>query len=285
MNKRVKVASVVNVVVNVFLFFIKVIVGVLFSSISILSDAINSLGDIFTAVIIHYTIRINNLEPDEQHQFGHTRAENIAGYTTGIIMIILAFTIVKVSVEKIIYHEVVVFNNLMLAVVFVTFVLKLGLYIYIKLILKKHNSPALKANAQDHLNDVFMVFGVFIAVLGIKFGYPILDPIIGLLISVMIFKSAIDIIKENLNHLMGVSASPKIIESIEKKALAFSEVLGINLIKSQYLGNKLQIELHIDVDPKTSLAKAHKISLDVREKIKECSDINSCFVHVDPRNK
>ncbi len=282
MSKSVKIASYVNIIANTFLLVINLSVGLLFASISILSKALDSVFDIVNAIVIHYTIRINDKKPDECHQFGHTRAENIAGYTTGILMIILSFAIIKISLEKIAYHQVIQYNSLMLITVLASLIIKLGLYFYMKSVIKHHNSPALKANAQDHINDVYVITGIFFAVIGLKYGYPIADPIIGLVIAAIIFKNGIFVSKDNLKYLMGESADENTLSKIKEKAFQVLGVKSINTIKTQYLGNKIQVEIHIDVDSKITLDNAHKISIEVRKEIEKMHLINDCFVHVDP---
>ncbi|MDA3856586.1 MAG: cation diffusion facilitator family transporter [Candidatus Woesearchaeota archaeon] len=283
MNKRIQTAAKVNIVANIILLIVNLNIGLIYASISILAKAIDSVFDVLTAIIIHYTIKIGNQKPDESHQFGHTRAESIAGYTIGILMIIFSFTLIKLSIDKIIYKEIIEYSSVMLIAVIVTLTVKLGLYIYIKSVIKHSDSPALKANAQDHLNDIFVIIGVFIAILGLKFGYPLLDPIVGILIAALIIKSGFEIIKENVNFLMGKSACKQTIDKISKETLLINGVEGINTLKTQFLGNKIQVEIHIDVDPKISIEKGQKISLEVRKEIEKHKNINDCFVHVDPK--
>lgn len=281
MIKIVKRASIINIVANVFLLVIKLVVGILFSSISILSDAVNSFSDIVAAIFIYFTVRINDLEADNKHQFGHSRAENIAGYTTGVLMLVLSIAIIKMSVDKIISGSIVEYNFLLMVVVGITFFVKGGLYFYIRGIIKTHNSPALKANMQDHLNDVLIIFGVFIAIVGVRFGYYLLDPIMGILIAIYIFKSGFEICRENVHFLMGVSADDKFSEKVKKIALKNEDVLGVNDIFTQYLGNKIQVEVHIELDESFDLKTAHDVGNMVKENILKLGDVIYCFVHID----
>lgn len=283
MHNKIKTAAKVNIVANLLLLIVNLNIGLIYASISILAKALDSVFDVLTAVIIHYTIKIGNQKPDESHPFGHTRAESIAGYTIGILMILFSITLIKVSANKIFSNQIIEYSNIMLIAVIVTFIVKLSLYLYIKSILKHANSPALKANMQDHLNDIFVIIGVFIAILGIKFGYPLLDPIVGLFIAALIIKSGFEIVKENVNFLMGKSACKETIDKITKETLLILGVEGINKLKTQFLGNKIQVELHIDVDPNITIKKAQEISINVRNEIEKHHNINDCFVHVDPR--
>lgn len=281
MKPILKQASIINIISNVLLFIVKFVIGIMFSSISLLSDSINSFSDVIAAVFVYFSVKINGKAPDEEHQFGHTRAENIAGYTTGVLMIILSLTIIKISVEKIIFNETISYNILMLFAVYLTFFVKLFLYFYIKHILKKENSPALKANLQDHLNDIVIICGVFVAILMLKFGYPIVDAIMGILIALFVFKSGFDICKENICYLMGMSANKEFVEKIKNEAMKTNIIKGVNEIKTQYLGSKIQVEIHIELDSSLTLKKAHDIGCYVKNKIEKIHEIGNCFVHID----
>lgn len=283
MRKHSKIASIVNIVVNLFLFVIKIIVGLVFGSVSLVADALNSLSDIIAAFFIFVCVRINDEEADDTHEFGHSRAENIAGYTVGILMFFLGVSIIKIAIEKLWYHEVSSYSGYMLLVVGITFFLKLGLYGYIKSVLKKERSPALKANLQDHLNDMVIIIGVLFAIIGIKAGYYFIDPIIGIIIGLFIIKGAYGISKENIHYLMGIPADKKTLRSIVKLAMDEKDVLGVRRIKSQYLGNKVQIEIHVEFDKKMSLEKSHDLGVILRKKIEALDEVNNCFVHIDPK--
>ena len=281
MNKPIKIASTINIIANTFLLIIKAVVGLMFGALSILSDAINSLGDIVAAILVYYSVRVNNKKADHNHEFGHTRAENIAGYTTGILMILLGLYVAKSAVEKLWLREIVEFNYLMFVVVGITLIVKLSLYIYIRKIVRKNNSPSLKANMQDHLNDVIIILGVLIAVLGIKYNIWWMDGVISLFIAAYILKEGIGITAENTEFLMGKRAEDEIIDDIKSKVLDISEVLNIQKVLTQYLGNKIQVEIHIEVNKNLSVIEGHDIGEDVKEKVEKLEDINNCFVHVD----
>lgn len=282
MKHKIKTATITNMVVNILLVFLNLTVGLLFGSISLISKGLESIYDVITAIVIHFTVKFNDKDPDDCHQFGHTRAENIAGYTIGILMILLSFKIIEISINKILNPTPITYSNLLLIATIITIVVKLCLYIYIKLILKEHYSPALKANMVDHLNDIILMIGVLIAVIAIKFGYYIIDPIIGIIISLLIIKSGYEIIIENIGHLMGKKADDKLIKKIKNIAENTNQVKGTNTIKTQYLGNKIQAEIHIEVDGKMSTKKSHDIGKAVEKAIEKLNEIEDCIIHIDP---
>ena len=282
MIPKIKKASYLNITINTFLMLLNLVVGFFFSSISFISKGLESLQDVLTAIIIHFTIKINNKDKDQNHPFGHTRAENLAGYSIGMIMFILGFEVINYGINNFLNQKIIEFNSLLFLVVSIALILKLFLYVYIKNILKTNNSPALKANLQDHFNDILMYIGLFIGVFAIKFGFYIVDSIIAILIGIYIIYSGFDICRENLKYLMGTSAPKEIIKEIKNIARRVEGVLEINLCKTQYLGNKLQVEIHIALNENTNLHDSHEIANKVRENIKHREDVISCFVHIDP---
>jgi len=279
---QIKKASILNIIINIFLMLLNLVVGFVFSSISFISKGLESLQDVLTAIIIHFTIKINNKDKDQNHQFGHSRAENLAGYTIGMIMFVLGVEVITYGIDNFLNQKIIEFNYLLFVVVLIALFSKLFLYIYIKKVLKTNSSPAIKANLQDHFNDILMYIGLFITVVAIKYNYYIVDSIIAILIGFYIIYSGFGICRENLNYLMGGVASKEIIEEIKNIARRVEGVLEVNLCKTQYLGNKLQVEIHIALNEHTHLNDAHTIGNKVRGNIKHRGDVISCFVHIDP---
>lgn len=285
MNKKIKKASFLNISINIFLMLLNLVVGLFFSTLSFISKGIESLQDVLTSIIIHFTIKYNNKDADDTHPFGHTRAENIAGYTIGILMLFLGLEILKSGISKFLNPQFIQYSSIFFIVIFVALILKIFLYTYIKIILKTNSSPALKANLQDHFNDILMYLGLLLAVIGIKLGYYIIDSLVAIIIGLIILISGFRIIKENISFLMGSSADSKLELKIKKLVMEIPEIINIGLLKTQYLGNKIQVEIHIGLNSKMDLKTSHDLGNKVRNKIKNLDEVVSCFVHIDPYDK
>ncbi len=280
MKKSIKYVSFLNVIINVFLFLIKITAGFFFSNMSLIADSFNSLTDIISATIICFTVKINNLKADSDHQFGHSRAENIAGYTIGILMIVLAFNLFLMVYDKIINHVPSVYNNLLLLVSIITLVCKIGMFFIVGYVLKHNDSPALKANRQDHLNDVFIISSILLSIILLRYSIN-LDIFFATIIGIYILINGIKICFENINHLMGIKAPDDLIEKIKMIALSNKDVKGLNDIFTQYLGNKIQVEIHIEVNNQMTIKQAHDIANSVKKQILKLEFVNNCFVHID----
>ena len=172
---------------------------------------------------------------------------------------------------------------LLVYAVLIAIFIKLSLYFFVRWVLSQKKSFALRANMADHLNDVFLMIGLLVVVVAIKYGYYIVDGIVGVIIGCFILFVGYRIGRENYDHLMGRSASESLQRKIRDKILENENVIDINVLKTQFLGNKLQVEVHIGVEESLSLKKAHDLGNVVRDYlIDSVEEVSSCFVHIDP---
>ncbi len=277
-----KTAGSINLVANIFLFLIKIIVGVSFSNLSLISEALNSLSDIFSAIGIKISVGINDKEADEAHPFGHTRAESIAGYTVGILMFVLGLEIILSAIESFAKGEFTQYSLVLFVPVLITLFLKLWLYFYTKKILEIKKSPALKANLQDHRNDILIALGVIVGLYFVSLGYFWVDTLVSFLIGLYILKSAFEVGLESVDQLIGKVGDPKIVEEVKKAVLDLPEVIDIRLIRSQQLGSKIGIEITCLIDPKTTFEESHDIHHKIEDEVAKFEDISECAVHLEP---
>ncbi len=275
-------ATYLSLFVNIFLFVIKIIVGVFSNSIAVISDAINSLTDIIASAVIMYSVSVSLKKPDEEHQFGHNAAQPIAVFLIVLFTGVIGVNVVEESIRRIITPDKIHISSLVYIVLGITILVKIILTRYQSNVGKTFKSPALKASAVDSLNDVLASSLSIIAVFVVGLGFPYVDGIGGILIAFFIFKSGYEIAKENLDYLMGRSASEHLILEIANRALAVKGVVGMNDLRSHYVGNKFHIEIHIEVDKSLSTELSHDIGNKVKFAILEIDEIQQVFVHIDP---
>jgi cation diffusion facilitator family transporter len=282
MVKILKRATYLSLIVNIFLFTIKIIVGVISNSIAVISDAINSLNDIVSSGVIMYSVRISLKKPDEEHQFGHNAAQPIAVFLIALFTGVVGINVVEESISRIISPDVIHVNSAVYIVLGITVLVKIILSRYQSNVGRTYKSPALKASAVDSLNDVLASSLSIIAIFIVELGFPYVDGIAGILIAFFIFKSGYEIAKENLDYLMGRSAEEQLILEIANRAMAVKGVLGMNDLRSHYVGNKFHIEIHIEVDKNISTQLSHDIGNKVKFAIQEIDEVQQAFVHIDP---
>lgn len=270
------------IVGNAFLFIIKIIVGIMFNTISLISDALNSFTDILASIVIKIALKVSHQKPDKEHQFGHTRAQPIGGLVVAFFTIIVGYEVITNSINRIITKEQLITGIIPLIIVGIVFITKMILYIYTKSVLKKINSIALKASLVDHKNDIMISISVFIGLFVANMGYPIADPIIAIFIGLYIIKAGWNIGAENIDYLMGKAPPEEIFEKVEKTALSVKGVLGLNDVRAHFLGSHTEVEIHIYVDKNMNIQEAHDIGKLVQNSVEDLEEICKAIIHIDP---
>lgn len=267
---------------NIFLFLLKIVLGVLSGSIAVISDAIHSLMDIVAAIAITIGVKVANQKADEDHPFGHQRAEPIAGLIIAVIAGILAFEIVRESIFKMITGSTEIVGSYALTALIITLLTKLAMGWYFRRLGKKIHSSAVKALAVDSKNDVLATSVALIGVLVATLGFPAFDSVAGLVVAVFIFKGGYEIGIDNIDYLMGKSADEDLISEIKLTALSVKDVIALNTIRSHYIGQTVQVEIHIEVEHKMPTDQSHYIAEKVEAEIEKIPGVSKAFVHVDP---
>lgn len=282
-NKQIKHASILGIVGNLLLLIIKGIVGFLTNSRGMVADAFNSAGDIFTSFMTFIGNKIASVPRDDDHNLGHGKAEYIYSMIISITMIFMSFIIFKDSLISLINKNTYEYSIWLTIVCIITIITKLTLYLYTNKLSKKYNNLLIKANSKDHLIDSIITFFNLISCILAKANIYILDPIIGIGISLWIIYTAIHIFKESYNVLMDKSISndtkQKVISIINKH----KEVKHINHFNSTPVGYQYQISFTIFVDGNLSTYESHAIADKLEKEITNSNDdIYLTVIHVNP---
>lgn len=272
-----------GIVGNIFLLIIKVIVGILAKSQSMIADAANSASDIFASLMTFIGNKIASEPSDEDHNFGHGKAEYIFSLFISISMIVVSLKILYDSALSIIYKNEIIFSWWLIIVCIITIVTKLTLYLYSKNALKKFNNILLESNMKDHRNDCIVTSFTTISIVLSLFGVYWVDGVVGIGISVWIFYTGMKIFIESYNVLMDKSINPQIKEKIYAIIVKFDgvkEIIGMHTIPTGY---KYILVLTIGVDGKMETFKSHSIADKLQKEIEDKFDvIDRVIVHVEP---
>lgn len=272
-----------GIVGNIFLLIIKVIVGILAKSQSMIADAANSASDIFASLMTFIGNKIASEPSDEDHNFGHGKAEYIFSLFISISMIVVSLKILYDSALSIIYKNEIIFSWWLIIVCIITIVTKLTLYLYSKNALKKFNNILLESNMKDHRNDCIVTSFTTISIVLSLFGVYWVDGVVGIGISVWIFYTGMKIFIESYNVLMDKSINPQIKEKIYSIIVKFDgvkEIIGMHTIPTGY---KYILVLTIGVDGKMETFKSHSIADKLQKEIEDKFDvIDRVIVHVEP---
>ncbi len=282
MNPTAFRATIINILGNTLLLILKLWAGLLSGSIALISEAINSLSDIVSSIATFICVRISEQQADEGHPFGHSRAEPVAGIIIAILAGILGFEILKESIKRFFYPEVPAIGLFALSVPVITIIVKILMTIYFQRAGKEINSPALRATALDSLMDIFVAMAALAGLVGTWLGYPILDPLAGLIISLWIMYTGYSIGMENIDYLMGKAPPPALMKEIERETISVKGVKAFNTVRAHYVGNFIHVEIHIEVEKMLPTIESHAIGVDVEKRVEGLASIEKTFVHIDP---
>ncbi|KEI01691.1 cation diffusion facilitator family transporter [Clostridium botulinum] len=276
--------GVVGVIVNIFLFFIKLSVGLIVKSIAVTADAFNNLSDALSSVITIVGFKMASKPADKEHPFGHGRIEYLSGLIVAFMVMLVGFQFTKSSFSRITNPEKVYFQPLPFILLLVSILAKIWLCKFNKYIGIKINSSALQASALDALGDVITSSTVALSFLLSKWiDFPI-DAYIGILVSLFILYSGFSLVKDTINPLLGEAPNPEFIKQLEKDVMSYENISGVHdILIHNYGPGRIMGSLHAEVPCDISIVKIHEI-IDKAEK--ELSEKYSMFlvIHMDPIN-
>ena len=283
MNIASKV-GIYGVIGNVFLFLIKFFIGVISKSQSMIADSINSATDIFASLMTYIGSKISSVPNDEDHNFGHGKAEYIFSMLISISMMTLSVKIFYDSLLSIINNNKIIFSKTLIIICVITILTKLSLYIYTKVI-NKENNLLIRANMIDHRNDIILTSLTLVAIIFSYFNIYWVDGLVGMFIGIWIFLSSINIFIESYNVLMDEAIdvdSKDLILSILKEN---KDIKRIGTLYSVPIGNKYIVVLTIYVDGKMKTNKSHAIADEMSDAITNIiPKIDNVIIHVEPYN-
>ena len=282
MQNRLKRATDVALGINVFLFIIKAVVGVLSNSIAVISEALNSFTDILVSIGIKVAVNMSDEKPDSKHQFGHNAAQPIAAFILAVFAFVVGINIIEESVKSLIDPQKIHVIPSVYIILIITIPTKILLNRYQVRIARIFKSPAIRAASVDSINDVLASSIALVGVFGAALNLVYLDSIAGIMVAMFIFKSGYEVARENIDYLMGVSATKEFDSKIKRITMSVNGVKGINDLRSHYVGNKFHIEIHVEVDKDVSTSISHDIGNSVRFALEQIDEVQKVFVHVDP---
>ncbi len=278
-------------VLNVFLAIIKVIAGIIGRSSALISDAVNSISDIMTNVVVMVSGKFSHKGRDEDHPYGHEKFDSMVSVLLGVAILITAFEIGKRAVSVI--YEFIYFGQaietpgyIALIVALMTIVIKEFMYHFTKRAAKKAHSSSLNAQALDHRSDELASLGAFIGISGSMLGVHLLEPVASLFITFFVARVGYNIIRSGISQVVDEAADANTIEIIKKIIYSHQEVTNIDELRTRQFGMKLYVDLEIEVDRNLSLCQAHEIAEKVHDHIEEeLESVLHCMIHVNPSKK
>lgn len=269
-EKKIIKTSIQGILVNVILVFFKAIVGIFANSIAIVLDAVNNLTDAISSIITIIGTKLANKAPDREHPFGHGRIEYLTSTIVSAIVLLAGITAVKESIEKIINPEESNYSIISLVIIAVAVIVKFIFGRYVKNIGKKVNSQSLVAAGQDAFMDSVLSFTTLVAAIINYIWHLSLEGYLGVIIGIVIIKSAIEMLKETVNDMIGQRADIEIARNIKEEVCAYKDVQGAyDLTLHNYGPSKTIATVHIQVRDDMTANEIHSLTREISTKIYE----------------
>ena len=286
-NEEIAVKVSMNTIIgNLVLFLVKLVAGLIGNSLAMISDAVHSLSDVLSTVIVMIGIKLASKEADDDHPYGHERFENVAAIILAGILVATGIGIGYNGIQTILaanYSSIIIPGRIALIAAILSIIAKEAMYWYMRNAANKINSGALMADAWHHRSDALSSIGSFIGIFGAQIGYPVMDSVASLVISLLIVKVSVDIFRDAISKMTDQAADEEIEKEICKIALAQDGVLGVDKLKTRIFGERIYVDIEIRLDRLTPLHLSHDIAHDVHDFIEEeIPNVKHCMVHVNP---
>jgi cation diffusion facilitator family transporter len=280
--------TLVGALVNVLLILLKFFAGIFGNSQALIADAVHSISDLFTDVIVLIGLRLGRKAPDEEHPFGHARIETLASAIVGLALIATALYLGIESALNIYRHTEYHPTSLALIGAGVSVALKEALYHYTVRTGRRIKSQLIIANAWHHRSDALSSVAVLLGVTGtlINPSWHILDSFAALLVSFFIVKVGLEILRNSLREFTDTAPRPEILNTISDCTRSVEGVLDMHDLRVRTSGGLYQMETHIVVDGQLTVAEGHRIAKAVESCLaEEIEDLDRVIVHVDPASE
>ncbi|MBR1802348.1 cation transporter [Candidatus Saccharibacteria bacterium] len=266
--KDVIKVSLVGIILNLVLVGFKAFVGLVSGSISILSDAANNLSDSISSLVTIIGVILAGKKPDKEHPYGHGKFEYVSALIIAVIIFGTGTSLLVESVRKIIIPEVANFDLPMLAIIFAGILVKIFLAKYFKIRGEKLKSDSLVASGKDALFDVIISTGTLIGALITYFSGITIDGWIGLAVSALVIKSAVEIAGDAINNIVGTRTDSNFSAEIKKAVSKDKTVLGVyDLTLHHYGPEKVIGSVHIEVNDDLTAREIHLLTRKISEEI------------------
>lgn len=278
--------SIITIIGNVILSFVKLLAGIIAHSSAMISDAVHSASDVFSTIVVIIGIKLASKESDKEHPYGHERLECVAAIILAMVLFITGLGIGMEALKNILhgnYSDLPMPGILALIAAIISIVSKEGMYWYTRYYAKRIDSSALMADAWHHRSDAFSSIGALIGIGGARLGFPIMDSIASLVIFVFIVKAAFDIFKDAMDKMIDHSCDDETEKQIHDCVMKNENVMGIDLLQTRIFGNKIYVDVEIQADASYTLQEAHNIAEAVHDDIeRNFPKVKHIMVHVNP---
>jgi cation diffusion facilitator family transporter len=283
--KEVTHAAILGLIANLVLGVAKLVGGIIGNSFALVADAVNSLGDVVTTLVVLFAFRVAQLPPDPEHPYGHTRAEGIAASNVALLVIVSALLVGWEAVQRFsTQHDIPPVWTLWIATA--NILIKEGLFQYKFRVGKRTGSAAIIANAWDHRSDALCALAVLTGLGVIRLGgqqFIWADEAASLVVVAVIVWSGIRLFRSSASELMDVQADPEFVRQIRTLAMDVAGVEEVETLWVRKSGLEYFADIHIEVDQRLTVEKGHLIGHQVKDRLLlKFPNLRDVLVHLEP---
>ncbi|MEL3973972.1 cation diffusion facilitator family transporter [Rossellomorea oryzaecorticis] len=288
--RKAEFAAMVGIVGNILLAIIKWGAGAAGNSRALIADAVHSASDVVGSLAVFIGLRAAKQPPDQDHPYGHGKAESIAAIIVAVLLFLVGIEIGKSSIESF-FHPLSPPGMIAIYAVIFSIIVKEAMFQYKYRLGKRLKSDALIVNAYEHRSDVFSsiaaLVGISASILGGKLEIDWLvyaDPVAGLFVALLVLRMAWHLGKESIHNTLDHVLHEEDIIPLRKIVESVPDVKEINELHAREHGHYVIIDLKISVDPFMTVEDGHRVGKAVKKKLMEESNVNDVFVHINPYN-
>lgn len=287
--KQAEFAAMVGVVGNIILAILKGVVGVISESRALVADAVHSASDVAGSLAVFIGVRAAKQPPDEDHPYGHGKAESIAAIIVAVLLFLVGIEIGKSSFESF-FEDIEAPKTLAIYAVVLSIIVKESMFRYKYRLGKRIKSDAIIVNAYEHRSDVYSsiaaLAGIGAAIAGQKMGMDWLvyaDPVAGLFVSLLVIKMAWKLGSESIHTTLDHVLHEEDIVGLKETVSKISEIKKIDELHAREHGHYVIVDIKVSVDPHISVEEGHNIGKLVKEKLmSEHEHVQNVLVHINP---
>ncbi|MFE4427104.1 cation diffusion facilitator family transporter [Peribacillus butanolivorans] len=272
----------ISIAAYIFLSALKLSFGYFGDSKGLWADGLNNTTDIIASIAVLIGLKISKRPPDDNHSYGHLRAETVASLVAAFIMITVGLQVIFSAVESFFYQDSTTAPNMLTAYVAIfSAIFMYGIYRYNLALSKKINSASIYAVAQDNRSDALVSIGASIGILGTKIGIFWLDAIAALVVGIIICKTAWDIFRDASISLTD-GFDEQLLQQIGQTILLTDGVKNMSEIKARMHGSEILLEATVHVNPLLTVIQSHDITVKIEENLLKEYNIQHVIVHIEP---
>ncbi|MCL2003690.1 MAG: cation diffusion facilitator family transporter [Oscillospiraceae bacterium] len=283
-QKLVTRVALQTLVVNFILSAFKLFAGIFGQSAAMISDAVHSVSDTATTIVVIAGVKMAGRKSDKEHPYGHDRMECVAAIIIAAVLVVVGAMIGWEGVKRMLSPEELPIPGVVaLIAAAASIAVKEGMYWYARLTAEKAGSGALKADAWHHRSDGLSSVGSFAGILGARLGLPILDPAVCLIICAFVVKAGVDVFLDAVSKMTDKSCDDKTADAIRAAVLENPAVLGIDTMRTRLFGEMIYMDVEISLDGSVTLSEAHETAEEVHREIEaRFPRVKHCMIHVNP---